>query len=49
MSTALVIFIIWIGIGAGMTLTSQSRGWFSDALFVLTWPVHVVLYFLGKD
>lgn len=49
MSAAFFIGFVWIAIGFGMTLTSGSRGWFADGLFILTWPVHVVMYLLGKE
>ena len=49
MNAVYIIFIIWIGIGAIMVLKSQSRGWWADTLFVVTWPVHFIMYLLGKD
>lgn len=44
-----IAFLVWTGIGLIMVLRSQSRGMFADTLFLFTWPIHVIMYLLGKD
>lgn len=45
----LLIVGMWLLIGCLMVARSQSRGPFADTVFILTWPVHVVLHLLGRD
>jgi hypothetical protein len=49
MSSAIMIAAIWIVSGLYLVGRTQSRGPLANAIFVVIWPIHFVLYLLGRE
>lgn len=39
----------WFAVGAGLVLSSRSRGPLADFVFLINWPVHALLTLFGKE
>ena len=38
-----------IGVGLLLVGRTDSRGWVADAIFVLTWPIHLYRHLRGEE
>jgi hypothetical protein len=44
-----IIMAFWFLIGFLMVIASRSRGLLADAIFIFTWPIHLIAHLLGKE
>lgn len=43
------LLLSWLAIGGFLLAHSPSRGRIADMTFVATWPIHLLLYLIGRD